>query len=102
MQRLRASQIERWGIELSDERGGVGCELRSLFLVPIDAMAVVAHAFPLKTALPRSALPTAFVLLDDAGEPAQAFISNMYTNWIANQTTRKKPAKEHPRRILRF
>ena len=47
-QRLRASQIDRWRIELSDERGRVGCELRSLFHVPIHAMAVVAHARPVK------------------------------------------------------
>ena len=48
MQRLRASQIDRWRIELSDERGGVGCELRLLLHVPIHAMAVVTHALPVK------------------------------------------------------
>ena len=41
VQHLRISQIYRWRIELSDERGGVGCELRSLGLVPITAMALM-------------------------------------------------------------
>ena len=45
---FRTSQIDWWRIELSDERGGVGCELRSLFNVPIHAMAVIAHALPVK------------------------------------------------------
>ena len=75
---------------MSDERGGVGCELRSLVLVPIYAMAVVAHAFPVETALPRSASPAAFVLLDDGGKPAQAFISDMCVSWFASKPTRRK------------
>ena len=44
VQYLQISQIDRCRIELSDERGGIGCELRSLVLVPITAMAVVAQA----------------------------------------------------------
>ena len=44
-QLIRISQIDRWGIELSDKRCGFSCKFRSLVLVPVDAMAVVAHAF---------------------------------------------------------
>ena len=82
--RLRISQISRWRIKLSDERSGVGCELRSVILVPINAMAVVAPPFPLKTALPRSASPIAFALLGGGGDPAQAFISSMCVHSIAD------------------
>ena len=48
MQYFLISQIDRWRIELSDERGGVGCELGLLVLAPINAMAVVAQALPIE------------------------------------------------------
>ena len=47
-ERLPIPEVGWWWIELIDERGGVGCELRSLVLVPINAMAVVAHALPVE------------------------------------------------------
>ena len=46
--RLPIPEVGRWRVELSDERSGVGCKLRSLVLVPVDAMAVVAHTRPVE------------------------------------------------------
>jgi hypothetical protein len=45
---FRISEIGRFGIELRNERGGVGFKLRLSIEIPIEAMTVVAHALPVK------------------------------------------------------
>ena len=47
-ERLPIPEVGWWWIELIDERGGIGRELWSLVLVPINAMAIVAHALPVE------------------------------------------------------
>src|SRR6185436_7934186 len=47
-QLIRISQIDRWRIEFSDKLGCVSCELRSLILLPVGTMAVVANPFPVE------------------------------------------------------